>query len=128
MAGKFKVLIVEDSTLIRKTLKECFFLRFPAIEIHEAGNGEEASQKLKILVPDLIFMDVKLPDVNGLSLAERVKALYPETIIAILTSYDLPEYREAAYQHADHFLIKNSATTSGIFKLVESILVNRQML
>ncbi len=128
MTTKLKVLIVEDSNLVRKTLKECLILRFPAVEVYEAENGEEASQKIKTLFPDLIFMDVKLPDMNGLQLAERAKTLFPETIIAILTAYDLPEYREAAFQHADYFLAKNSATTSDIFKLVESISVNRHRL
>ncbi len=126
MAAKFKVLIVEDSKLIRMTLKECFSLRFPEVEVYEAGNAEEASQKVEILSPDLIFMDVKLPDENGLSVARRVKTLHPKTIITILTGYDLPEYREAACECADYFLAKSSATTHAIFKLIESILVNRQ--
>jgi DNA-binding NarL/FixJ family response regulator len=64
-----------------------------------------------------------LPGENGLELTKKVKAQYPKTIVVILTAYDLPEYREFSRQWADHFLSKDSSsTTENIFALVQSIL------
>lgn len=118
-----KVLIVEDSALFRQILKDTLYDRFPSIEIHEATDGEEAFQKIETLRPALIFMDIRLPGENGLELTKKVKARYPNTIVVILTAYDLPEYREFSRQYADHFLSKGSSSTAeNIFTLVESIL------
>jgi CheY-like chemotaxis protein len=118
-----KVLIVEDSALFRQILKDTLSDRFPSIEIHEATDGEEAFRKIEASRPALIFMDIRLPGENGLELTKKVKARYPKTIVVILTAYDLPEYREFSCQYADHFLSKDSSsTTENIFTLVQSIL------
>ncbi len=120
-AGGFKVLIVEDSFLFRQLLKETLHDRFPSIGIYEAADGEEALRKVEAFLPDLIFMDIRLPGENGLDLTKRIKALHPNIIVIILTAYDLPEYREISRQYADYFFSKGS-TTENIFALVQSIL------
>jgi len=121
-----KTLIVEDSALYRKLLKDTLRSRFPSMEIIEAESGEEAMQQISTHPPDLIFMDIKLPGKNGLELTGKIKAKYPDVTVIILTSYDTPEYREAAAQvKADHFLSKGSSSKEGILALVESILAGR---
>ena len=121
-----KTLIVEDSAIFRKLLKETLRSRYPSMEIFEAGDGEEAMQKINSDLPDLIFMDIKLPGENGLELTAKIKAKYPDVIVIILTSYDTPEYREAAVQaKANYFLTKGSSSKEGILKLVESISAGR---
>jgi DNA-binding NarL/FixJ family response regulator len=122
-----KTLIVEDSALYRKLLKETLQSRFPSMEIIEAEEGEEAMKQMGVhSPPDLIFMDIKLPGENGLELTGKIKAKYPGVIIIILTSYDSPEYREAAARvKADHFLSKGSSSKEGILTLVESVLAGR---
>jgi len=124
----FRTLIVEDSTFFRQLLKETLLSRFPKMDIFEAGNGEEALQKIKTKPPDLIFMDIKLPGESGLEITQKIKADYPNITIIILTSYDLPEYREAADQYqANYFLSKGSTTKENIVDLVKSILSNRNI-
>jgi CheY-like chemotaxis protein len=120
--GGLKILIVEDSTLFRQLLKETMHDRFPSVAIDEAGDGKEAFQKIETSRPDIIFMDIRLPGENGLELTKKVKARYPDIIVIILTSYDLPEYREFSQKYADYFFSKNSSTAENIFTLVESIL------
>jgi len=121
-----KTLIVEDSVIFRKLLKETLHSRYPSMEIFEAADGEEAMQKINSYLPDLIFMDIKLPGENGLELTAKIKAGYPDIIVIILTSYDTPEYREAAIQvKADYFLAKGSSSKEGILRLVESISAGR---
>jgi DNA-binding NarL/FixJ family response regulator len=97
------------------------------MEIFEATNGEEALKKIDRLLPDLVFMDIKLPGENGLELTIKIKTQYPNIIVIILSAYDLPEYREAAYQHkANYFLSKGSSSKEEILSLVQSILSERQ--
>jgi YesN/AraC family two-component response regulator len=93
------------------------------MEIFEATEGEEALQIINTFLPDLIFIDIKLPGMNGLELTRKIKDQYPAISIVILTAYDLPEYREAAMQYkANYFLSKGSATKIDILTMVESIL------
>jgi DNA-binding NarL/FixJ family response regulator len=116
-----RVLIVEDNPFFLQCLKETLYSRFPSMDILEAANGEEAMQKIKTLKPDAIFMDLRLPGENGLELTKKIKAEYPNIIVVIITNYDLPEYREAAYQcKADHFVSKDS-----FLNMINSIFPNR---
>lgn len=118
-----RVLIVEDSTIFRKLLKETLQSRLPSTEILEAADGTEAMRQITAHPPDLIFMDIKLPGENGLDLTAKIKARYPAVTVILLTSYDTPEYREAAVKvKADHFLAKGTSNREGILSLVESIL------
>ena len=120
--GFFKVLIVEDSTLFRQLLKEALQDRFPNIQIYEATDGTEALLRTEASLPDLIFMDIRLPGENGLEITKKIKARYPGIIVIILTGYDSPEYREASRQYADYFLSKDSSTAENIFTLIQSVL------
>jgi len=121
-----KTLIVEDSTFFRQLLKETLLSRFPEMDITEAENAEEGLRKLNALRPDLIFVDIRLPGESGLDFTRKIKSMYPDIPIIILTSYDLPEYREAAKEYkADHFLSKGTTTKEDIVKMVKSILTKR---
>jgi DNA-binding NarL/FixJ family response regulator len=118
-----KILIVEDSTFFRQLLKETLLFRYPKMDISEAPNAEEALKKVNILSPDLIFVDIRLPGESGLDFTRKIKSTYPNIPVIILTSYDLPEYREAAKEYqADHFLSKGTTTKENILALVRSIL------
>jgi DNA-binding NarL/FixJ family response regulator len=102
-------MIVEDNIPFREMFKGSLLSEFPSMEVIEAGNGEEAFKKLSSYSIDLIFMDIRLPGENGLELTRKIKGDYKNVTIAILTSYDLVEYREAAARcGADCFIVKGS--------------------
>jgi DNA-binding NarL/FixJ family response regulator len=121
-----KVLIIEDSTFFRRLLKETLLSQCPKMDILEAPNAEEALKEMNGFTPDLIFVDIRLPGESGLDFTRKIKSTHPNIPIIILTSYDLPEYREAAkaYQ-ADHFLSKGKTTKEDILEMVKSILTKR---
>ena len=115
-----KTLIVDDSTTFRKTFRSALCERFPFMLIEEAPGATEALQKIKVFLPDLIFMDISLPGENGLELTKRIKASHPEIVVIILTAYDLREYREAAYNGgANAFIPKNSLNLADISALIK---------
>ncbi len=117
------ILIVEDSTFFSRLLKETLFSQWPKLDISEAPNAEEGLKKVNALRPDLIFVDIRLPGESGLEFTRKIKSTHPNIPIIILTSYDLPEYREAAKEYrADHFLSKGTTTKEDILKMVKSIL------
>ncbi len=119
----FRILTVEDNDIYRKLLKDVLQRFFPEITIDEAADGRGALEKIDALPPNLIFMDIRLPDENGLELTKKVKATHPDIRILILTGYNTPEYREAASQcGADHFLVKGSLGLMELERLVKSYL------
>ncbi|MGO9372805.1 MAG: response regulator transcription factor [Syntrophobacteraceae bacterium] len=117
------ILIVEDNPLLRDTLRGMLTTRFPSIMVQEASNAEEALSEFEKINPCLIFMDIRLPDKNGLEITKTIKETNPEIEIIILTSHDLPEYREAAFRSgASHFLAKGNVKIDDITSLVASAL------
>ncbi len=116
-----KTLIVEDNATFRKMIMEILHSRFPTMKIEEEPNGSELFSKIGAFHPNIVFMDIRLPGENGLELTKKIKMNYPDIIVVILTSYDLPEYRQAALQSkADHFVTKDSPTQN-FLALVESL-------
>ncbi len=119
----FRTMLVEDNVVFRESLRESLQLRFPSMEIAEVGGGAEALEKVGSLSPNLIFMDIRLPGQSGLELTEKIKKAHPDIMIIILTSYDLPEYREAAARFkADYFFSKDSMTIGEVVTLVKPML------
>jgi DNA-binding NarL/FixJ family response regulator len=117
------MLVVEDNITFRQNLVELLKEEFPDIEILEAGGGEEALRLVNELHPFLVFMDIRLPGENGLELTTKIKNHHPETVVVILTSQDLPEYREAAQNvGATHFVSKVSTSVQEILGVVHSII------
>ena len=106
----YKTLIVEDSVTFRQMLKEGLRSRFPTMEIEEEPNGKDLFNKVDSFHPKIVFMDIRLPGENGLELTKKIKMNHPDIIVVILTSYDLPEYRQAARESmADYFVPKGSS-------------------
>ena len=104
----FNTLLVEDNVSYRKKLSDALFLHFPLIGVDEVGDGREALSKVEYQRPNLIFMDIQLPGVNGLDVTKEIKRVYNEIVVVILTSNGLPEYREQAFRNgADYFLSKD---------------------
>jgi len=91
-------MIVDDYIPFRDMFKGALLSQFPSMEVTEAENGEEAFKKLASYPIDLIFMDIRLPGENGLDLTRKIRAERQDISIIIVTSYSMPEYREAAIQ------------------------------
>jgi len=126
MSGKegvsFKVMLVEDDDGFRSSLAGLLMSRFPSIVLGEAADGAEAMEKVESFLPQLIFMDIKLPGQSGLEVTRRLKALHPDIQVVMLTSYDFPEYREAARASGAYgFLSKGTSTAEEIQDFVEGL-------
>ena len=121
---EFYTLLVEDNADFRAELMDILHYHFPAIQIGEAEDGEIALKEIYIQLPDLIFMDVKLPGKNGIDVTKDIKIRFQSIVIVVLTSYDLPEYRQAAFRNgADCFIAKGSVSCMGdVLARVEGVI------
>lgn len=85
---KIRVLVVDDHTLLRDGI--CALLDLvPDIEVvGEAGNGKEALERVRELLPDVVLMDLEMPVTDGLEASRRIHTRYPETKVLILSQHD----------------------------------------
>lgn len=110
----FNILLVEDDVSFRQALSDILLSYFPMIGVDEAGDGMEALSKVEYWRPNLIFMDIQLPARNGLDITKKIKRVYDDIVIVILTSQVLPEYRQQAFLYgADCFLSKGDDSCMG---------------
>lgn len=87
MARKIKLLVVDDHAIVREGLVSILNFQSDFNVIGEAENGREAIQMARELEPDVIIMDLMLPDIDGAETTARIRGVLPRTKILILTSF-----------------------------------------
>jgi two-component system, NarL family, response regulator LiaR len=102
-----RVVLVDDQDLIRFGLRSV--LSQADVEIvGEASSGREALEISRRLKPDLVVMDIEMPEMDGLQATREIKAELPTTSVLILTSHDEPEYLlEAVRAGAAGYVLKS---------------------
>ena len=99
------VLVVDDEAVYRVRL--CRAFRDRGWDAHNAGDAAEALELAAKISPDLVLLDLKMPDTSGLDLIERIKALDTTITVVILTGYgSIPTAMQALKLGADHYLSK----------------------
>jgi PAS domain S-box-containing protein len=106
------VLIVDDHPMVREGLRS--MLDAEGIEvIGEAINGAEAVERAQQIDPDVVLMDVRMPDMDGLAATEIIKQMSPQTSVIVITSYESKEYlRRAIEAGAAGYLLKGMSRES----------------
>jgi len=93
----YRLLIVDDEPLMRRGIKLLADLKRLGIEeVHEASNGNEAMVLMNQVTFDIILLDINMPQMDGLTFAEKAKKLQPKVRICIITGYDYFEYAQKA--------------------------------
>lgn len=103
-----KVLIVDDHPMVAEGIQS-ILEGYPDINVLGApSNGQEAVRATQELEPDVILMDLNMPDMGGLSATEIILERRPETRILILSMHDSPEYISTALSHgARGYILKD---------------------
>ncbi len=100
------ILIIDDDPLIRKTLA-AHFSSEEDYEITLAEDGREGLQKYEENSPDLVILDIRLPDINGLEVLRKIKEINEKAHIIIITAYDdMKTTVEAIKSGAFEYLVK----------------------
>lgn len=87
-----KVLLVDDQTLIRQGIRMLLGTEADIEVVGEAANGREALAQIEALRPDVILMDVRMPEMDGVSATRAAAARWPDKGVIILTTFDDEEY------------------------------------
>ena len=110
--NKIKVLLVDDSEQFLQSAT-AFLFQCPSVEvIGTATSGKDAIKKVQELRPDLVLMDIAMPQMNGIEATRCIKGQAEAPKIIILTLHDNAEYRSAAKDAgADGFVRKSNLLT-----------------
>jgi DNA-binding NarL/FixJ family response regulator len=107
---RIRVVIVDDHALARAGMQRLLSGARHLEIVGEAANGRDAVTLCRRLRPDLVLMDVRLPDVDGLVATRAIREALPDTRVLLVTMYDAPEYAsEALRAGAAGYLLKGAS-------------------
>lgn len=121
MSGE-KFLLADDNTLLRSSLAKLIGLWRSGAVIEEASNGREAVEKAARLRPDIVLMDIRMPECDGIEATRLIKAELPDAKIIMLTvSEEEEDLFEAISSGAHGYLLKNMRPDE-LFEMLEGAL------
>ena len=108
MGRQFKVIVADDEKLIANNIARKIGENSGAFRvISRAGTGLEALEQVKELLPDVVFSDIKMPEMDGIELISRLHAEHPDVLCVIVSGYSDFEYMKSAIQNsAVDYLLK----------------------
>lgn len=87
-----KVIIIDDQTLMRDGLSTILNLEDDIDVVAVAENGQKGYEAVAKFLPDVVLMDIRMPELNGVEATKLIKENYPKTAVVILTTFDDDEY------------------------------------
>ena len=125
MDKKMHIMIVDDEKIVRESLYYWFEKSGHTAET--AGSGFEALEKLEKIPFDLLFVDIKMPGMNGIELLARVKTDFPDTIVIIITAYGSIESAIDAMKKGAHDYLLKPFKPDYLSLVMEKVLQQRAL-
>lgn len=102
-----RICVVDDETVVRNSIIQKLTALFPNIEVFDVGFGAKALDQLYIIQPDIVLLDIRMPEINGLDMLQSLRSVYPQIHVIIISGYDDFEYARKAIQLGAHdYLLK----------------------
>ncbi len=112
MKDIIEVMIADDHILMREGIKQLLEFDGNIRVIAEAGNGSECLEKLKVFHPDVLLLDINMPEINGMEVLKKVKADKVDSKILMLTVHNEVEYLIRALNiGVDGYIMKDSESS-----------------
>jgi DNA-binding NarL/FixJ family response regulator len=106
-SAKTTILLADDHPLLRKALRDLLEREEDFKIVAEAGDGEEAVKLTTELVPNVVIMDISMPNLDGLEAIRQIKATYPNIAVLVLTVHDDEYIAEVLQAGAAGYLVKS---------------------
>jgi DNA-binding NarL/FixJ family response regulator len=115
-----RLILVEDHVMVRQSIRT-FLEGAGLIVIGEAGTGEEALHLTFALNPDVVVMDIHLPDMNGIEATRRIRRQHPSVRIVILTAYNEMGYRRALDEVGIQAFVVKTAELAELLVIIQQV-------
>ena len=121
MPAKLKILIVDDHAIVRDGLAAILKFQKDMTVVGEADDGQSAIQKAQTLRPDVILMDLMMPNINGADATAAIKQVLPETQILLLTSYGTSAELSRAFRNGATGAITKSLPKEELLAAIRNV-------
>ena len=128
MAEPIRVLLVDDQSLVRSGFHMLIDSEDDMAVVGEASNGAEALEKLRTIEVDVALMDIRMPVMDGIEAAGKLRASAPDIPVVMLTAFDTDEFIvDALHAGAMGFLLK-TIEPEGLVSAVRAVAAGQQLL
>lgn len=126
--AKTRVLIVDDHPMVAEGIR-ALLESFDDLEVvGTLCNGREAVDQIEEMAPDVVLLDLNMPQMGGLTATELLLERRPETRILILSMHDSPEYIGAALSHGAMGYVLKDVPTEDVKEAIEAVMRGEQFL
>lgn len=126
MTGRIKVLVVDDELIVRESL--IGWLKKSGYEVGGVEGGRQALALLNEQDYDLVFLDIKMPDMGGIEVLEQIKAAYPQTMVVMITAYGSIETAVQAMKNGANDYLMKPFEPEQLALLVEKLLQHKRVI
>lgn len=117
-----KVLIADDQELIRQSLKIVLSANEDIEVIDTACNGREVIESVRKNRPDIILMDIRMPEIDGVQCTKNIKEFYPNIKIIVLTTFDDDEYIFNALKYGASGYLLKGVSMAELVKAIHTVI------
>jgi len=121
MSSPTKILLVDDHPVVRKGISSCLARHGHLLIVGEAADGPEAVAKARELLPDIVLLDIDLPQMSGLAVAEVLRKELPNIKVLILSMYQRAEYMPRIFQSGARGYVLKAASPEELVKAIETV-------
>jgi DNA-binding NarL/FixJ family response regulator len=118
---KIKIMVVDDHPVVREGLSAMLSREQDIEVVGEAQNGNEAVKNAEAFKPDIILMDLRMPEMDGIEAMRRIKAGNPQSKFIILTTYDNDEYIFKGIEAGARAYLLKDAPRAELFKAIRAV-------
>lgn len=115
-----RILVVDGHALFRQGLRQLLAIIDDLIVVGEAASGSEAVELVSRLAPDVVLMDIAMPDLDRIAAAEILRQRYPEIRIVTLTMYDVATHGAAARAVGARAYVVKSSRPEELFHIIRT--------